>query len=466
MPGIESQPTSASNGGLFSSTSPEKGYPYPGQNEVNSEIEKRGIERISKADRETIVGLDLGLRERAKLKNKSTNDKDFTPNFVVDGYYWKPSRPDQYKTITIEEAIPRLAQTVDAIDSLNQRNLAEDLVVVRDTRRGLKIFLQEVIKKNNGEPLSPYRQYRKDVSGTEPHLIPPNVLDEGLLTVADLLQRMGEVYSGQTITDETLRRAVARRSEHTKLNESDYKNAFRRAEFRNRARLSEILNYDLSKVEFDFAWENDDAFWLFWEDMGIDGDRLRANRNERHESKRDQGYAGMYGGHEPAHFYQGHIVRNEIRTGKLDPSVGLQLIPVSTCYHLEGMAQTVGDLAGFETTLDEKLAVEVYRLEKRVLNNGLYFAEEGNSLDDIAKYMKRFTLKNTQAENKKLLIEGTTQPFERAYLPIYGISDYDIMQVKDNLGDISKLLPYWFRRPQTPDQLLPRQLRQLIKYAA
>ncbi|MEK7580910.1 MAG: hypothetical protein AAB512_01385 [Patescibacteria group bacterium] len=432
------------------------------------EAEKRSLERISKADRENVIGLDLWLREQAKERAQKPQPNgaiDHTPKFVVDGYIYRPRRPDLIPHVSLEEAIVNLDKTVKSINDLKIPELTDDWTVIRDSRAGLSVYLQETIRANKGEELSPYDSFVSQVAGYDTRLIPNPTLDNGLLKIADILGRMGEVASEGPHSTDTLRRAAARRSDRTRLSNKDFKNAFRRAEFRNRARLSEILGHDLSKVNFDFTWEQDDAFWMFWEEIGLEGDRLRVNEHERHDPKRDIGYAGMYGGHEPAHFYQAHEVRTAIKDKKLDPSVGLLLIPGPACYQLEGLAQTVGDLAGFETTLDEKLAVELYRLEKRALSNALIYVHRGNSIEEVAKWLQKYALKNRLAVSKKLLEEGTTKPFERAYLGLYGRVDYDLMQLNDAFGDISPLIPIWFRTPQTPDRMIPQPMRQVIKYA-
>lgn len=421
-------------------------------------------ERLSRSAIDTVIGLDFWLRERARTNIEPM--RDFTPKFIVDSYYHKP-KPDSIQLISLDEAIPELEKLVREIDQLGLDKLSSEWKVIRNSRSGLAVFLKDVIKKNRGEPLSRYKDYLSAVSGFEPRLFPEETFENSLLRIGDILQRMGELDTGEKITSERLRKGVANRSQHTRLDLNDFKNTFRRAELRNRARLSEILNCeDLKKVEFDFIWEKVDAFWMFFENMGPDEDNLRANSHERHQEKHDSGYAEMYGGHEPPHFYQGYLIKQEIRTRRLDPAVAYLIIPGPACYQLEGLAQTVGDISEFETTLDGKLAVELYRLEKRVLAHGLYLVEQGELIKDVARFMHKYTLKNSVGENKKLLTEGTTLPFERAYLPVYGISDYDIMQFKDNLGDISNLLPLWFRTPQTPDQMIPPFFRNLIRYAA
>lgn len=416
--------------------------------------ERSEILTLSKSIIRITAGYDMQLRQQSDGKQ-----------FIVDLYAYRPRRYEIDTGISREEAIAHFEAHARKIDQIGLNNLPPEWEFIRDSQRALAVYLREEDKIARGEPKIPYPQYLMAVLGIEPRLIPWPELDRNWDNVVNILQRMGEKFDANNV--ESVREAIRRRSKDTGLNtQEQVEGVFRRTDRKNRYKLAQILEQDLRDIKFDIVWEETDAFWRFWETLGPQRDYLRANWHERHQAKFDLGLAELYGGHEPEHFIFGALIRKEVQAGRLDPAAGLLTVPGPILFQLEGLAQTIGDLAEYELSLDGELAVELYRMEKRTLNNGLFLVEmDGVPIDQAAQRMRKYTPKNAIRENVQLLREGTERPFERAYLPVYGRSDYELMQLREKIGDgIVSLLPYWHRRPLTPDQFLNPPLRELVVY--
>jgi len=202
-----------------------------------------------------------------------------------------------------------------------------------------------------------------------------------------------------------------------------------------------------------------------YERMGLEGNTLFANWHERHRQSWDEGSIEMYATHEPLHFYYGYLVREEILKGNLDPAAGILPIPSPGCHQFEGIAQTVSHFASIDLSLDAQLAIGLYRLQKRALSNGLYLLETDPTLtiDQVADRIRTYIPLKNPEEIRTLLEEGTTRPFERAYLPIYGLADYEFMTfcIKANPQQKAKLLQLALSRPMTPAQLRQQEDRIL-----
>lgn len=468
----ELTPSSASNGGLFSHVnSSERGFPFHGQSGVNAELERRQIERLSKSIRHNLIGFDITCRTlSAQARILEGRGKPSTydgPSFIIDCYAYRPSKTETIEPVQKEEAIATSIDHINQIDSIGLTNLPREWAVIRGNLNAFVFYMREIERKQTGQPLTNIEEYKRQVVQIEDHLIPWARLDSNLDRIVDILQRMGELEDRdrRDISEEMIRKAVRSRSEKTRLTPNEFQQLFMMAHESNRAGLSRILDTDLTKVRFDFVTTASDEFWMFLESIGIEKDELLFNIHERHAENLDIGYAQMYGGHEPMHFIVGHLMRQKIRNGKIDPAAGLLVMPGPTSFQWEGLAQTVGDLAGFETSIDGKLATEVYRLEKRAIANGLHLLERGERLDEVVKTMRRYMLKTRTEIIRKLLTEGTTKPFERAFLSLYGRSDDALMQLRKKIGEgVRNLLPYWSSTPLTPEQFLNPPLSQLIDY--
>lgn len=415
--------------------------------------ERAEILALSKSIIRVTAGYDIQLRQKSDGQQP-----------IVDSYAYKPREDEVDLDISREKAIGDFEEHARKIDQIGLNNLPPEWEYIRDSQRALAVYLREGDKLAQGQLKTPYKEYIEAVDGYQPRLIPWPELDGNLGNIINILEGMGEKFD--PCSETSIRRVVKRRSEETKLDsQEDVEQAFWRADRRNRSRLAQLLGEEIKNVRFELQWSEENAFWRFFESIGPGGKMiLRSNWHERQRASYDNGLVEMYGGHEPSHFIVAALIGREITQNRLDPAAGLLIIPSPIGFQMEGIAQTIGDIAGFETTQDGKLAVELYRMEKRALANGLYLAEEGIDIAMVAirirKYMPRLGLD----EIRRLLKEGTEKPFERAFLVNYGRSDYAIMTLKDRIGDLRAFLDYWFKKPLTPRQFLNPPLEALVPF--
>ena len=413
-------------------TSSTTGPPTPERSEILT---------LSKSIIRITAGYDMQLRQQSSGKE-----------FIVDSYAYRPRRYDIDTNVSREEAINHFETHARKIDQIGLNNLPPEWEYIRDSQRALAVYLREQDKLARGEPKTPYDEYLKNVSGYEPHLIPQDYLEEHWENIIDILDDMGEKFNAHD--EESIRRALRKRNLDTRLTSPNaVEGTFWRADRRNRSKLAQILG------------EESEEFWRFVEEMGPEGEAiLRSNWHEIHRDSYDLGLAEMYGGHEPLHFLFGALIKKEVAEGRLDSAAGLLTIPGPSGFQLEGLAQTTTDILNYDVTQDGQLAVELYRVEKCDLANGLLLVEQGAPIEEVARSNRKYSLRAGIEGKTRLLRWGTRKPFDRAFQPNYARSDYAIMRLKSRIGDLSAFLPYWHKRPLTPRQFLNFPLTELINY--
>lgn len=436
------------------STSPEESSPAAPVTFPDRPLtpERTEVLKLSKSIIRITAGYDTQLRQTSSGKEP-----------IVDLYAYRPRRHEIDPNVSREEAINHFEAHARKIDQIGLNRLPPEWEYIRDSQQALAVYLREQDKLARGEPKTPYAEYLMSIDGYQPNLIPWIELDGNWDKVIDILDEMGEKFNTGSV--ESVRAIIRKRSRDTLLESTqDIERLFWRMDKRNRRHLTRILGTDIGNIKFDFRWEETDAFWRFFEVMDPDGEAyLRANWHERHRNSYDNGWVEMYAGHEPVHFFFGGLIGKQIREGRLDPAAGLLVIPGPAGFQMEGLAQTIGDIVGTEVSQDGELAVELYRMEKRALVNGLYLVEQEMAVEmaalRIRKYMPRFTLEGI----RKILKEGMERPFERAFLPNYGMSDYSILKLKERIG-VQAFVKHWFSRPQTHRQFLNPILQDLIPF--
>lgn len=399
---------------------------------------------LSRAITEVLTGFDLWLqRHRSR--------------FVIDMYITKPENPAAIVPIDQETALKRFRAHIAEIDQDPSQLLAGG-ELVRANLVSIITYCEEEARVAAGEPKMPYDLYLPLVSGVKPQLIPYVELRANRKDLVEKVHMTGFPIPDDENNLDALKVALGEYQEKNKVtSRGSIEAIFKRFFSRYRVQLGAILGEDLSSVNFEMVWRDRNEFWMMWERVEMDGDRLWANWNPRHRNNWDMGTIERYAIHEPAHFIAAHLMRQEIRAGRLDPAAGLLPIPSPACLKEEGVAQTLDELAGLKTTLDCQVSVASYRLEKRALVNGLYRVEQGEPIAEVVGAIRNYMpLKNDEGIGQ-LLIEGTTKPFERAYLPLYGLSDYALMSMLRRIGPEGMrnvLLSSLLRKPMTRAQLM------------
>lgn len=380
--------------------------------------------------------------------------------FLVDMYITKPD-PETIVPIDQDTALPRIRHHISTIDTMFREPLSADWALIRANLVATVAYREEEASVARGEEKTSYDEYLMLVSGVKPRLIPWEELQENRRALVTKIRSAGfYIPYGNQLDD--IKSALRSYQDRNRYNyKSEIERDFLRYTERYQTQLGDRLGEDLRQVKFEIVWKERNAFWMMWERIKLEGNYLWANWHPRQRPNWDKGTIERYAIHEPAHFNLAYLVGKEIEAGNLDPAVGIFLIPGPSCFHLEGLAQTLDDLVPLDITLDGRLSTAEYRLRNRALNNALFLAENGIAIDDVIAQVRDFMPLKSDEEIRQLVIEGTTQPFERAYLPLYGLSDFAFMQSLRQLGDGMRnlYLPQLFKRPMTRDQLMSPTLR-------
>lgn len=440
MPGVESQRSSASNGGLFSSTSPESGSLRLGQKEPKAPIDVNPKEMaiLSRAILSDVLGYDLWLKERNP--NEFCVDMDETPATT------------RIKPISEAEAIPAFKEHIKNIESLGE-NPSDILVVTHDRLIAQVTFREEIARTKAGEPKTPYDQYLRLIDGFGEKDVDKDVLEEGR---EHLITCVSEIDLPMSTDGEGLRSGLRNYNERNALSspkevETFY---FRYAE-RFRQKFASALGVNLSQVDYKFATKYRDEFWKFYERPGKSGNALWMNWHERHRQEFNIGLVEAYAPHEESHFDIGEVIHKEISEGRLEDIAGLITIPGPDSYYLEGLALTAHDWAGFNFTADGELGAAIYKLEKMALVKGFYLVEHGVDPKEATRDIARYIPVKTLDQIEHLLIEGTTDPFARAYQVVYGRAVMDFDEVANNLNHEKRIifLKEVAKKPRTRNQI-------------
>ena len=403
-------------------------------------VSKEERERLSRHIITTYAGIDDYL-----LQNSDGRE------FIGD--MWLVPKPTGVEPVPPDAAVKKLRSLSRKIDNIGLERLPQEWVWGQANLEALATYLEER-SKTNGQ-MMPYEEYLRKVSGFRPQLIPRDVQEADRAEVLFLLSRLG--YKFDENHDATIRAALqlylsANRIPTRGLVELNFK----RFDLRYRNQVGEMLGRtDLSLISFDFRWREEDAFWRMWERVETDGYHLDANWHPRQRKSFTYGATEGYAVHEPAHFEMAYSLSQEIKTGNLDPVAGIFTIPGPGCYVLEGIAQTMPELAGLELTDDGKLFLALYRSWVRTRTNGLYKLEMGVPMEEVILESRHFALDKTTSEMEADYRDGLSKPFDRAYLPVYGLSDYDLLIAKKRLGGaMDILLRDSFRRPMLREDII------------
>ncbi len=409
---------------------------------VEAEL-RRAKEKLSKAIIHDISSFDLWLRQtKGPLE------------FIVGYYITKPD--SGIEPIPQEESLPRLRGHRQTMAQIGLENLPPEFTLI-DARLGsIDTYFEEQEKLKRGEPKTILTDYAQAVDLFTPRLIPQKDIDDiREEEILGGLRRLGYAFTPNSEQSVRMALAVYHKGNQLKSKESIEYNYWRSAK-RYRHQLSQAIGQELSSVKYDIVWKDADAFWKGYERVEEGGNYLWLNENERHMGEYDHAIVETYALHEDLHMAQASLIASEIRGRRLDPAVGIVPSIGPDAYLLEGLAQTVGDLAEYDMTPDTKLGIGLYRLEKRALANGIQYVEGGATIDEVAHDLRKYIPLKDIDEIRKLLREATTKPFERAYMIVYGISDYEFCQLRQKFGNGMKnvLLRELVTKLRTRDQIM------------
>lgn len=403
---------------------------------------KKAKERLSRAIIRDISALDFWVRQQ-------TNGTDFR----VDMYITRPEEPIEPQPP--EVIVPRLQEHRQEMQRIGLKNLPPEFTLVDLRLAALIAYEVELQKSKLGEPLTEYQDNFRNINGYSPRLIPQHALDDSMGQMFDALEKTGLRFTRtKPVSVQAALRTYNVFNHLATL--QDIEAHYWRFARRYRFQLGILIAEDLSDVDYQAVWKSEDKWWKAWERIQLDGNELWLNKHPRHMGEYNNAVVEGYSVHEDPHFVQGEVLRREIRRRNLDPVAGIVTIPGPDSFQLEGLAQTTADLGDLELTTDGRLGITLYRTEKRALANGLLYVASGASVEEVAEDLRKYMPLKSIDEIRKLLREGIIKPFERAYLAVYGISDYEFLQLQQKFGTgiRSFLLKDLYHNIRTRDQIM------------
>ncbi len=405
--------------GTFLSTHPEGGFPYPGQRDINQTLSEDAIkekDRLSRAITRDVLAFNSWL----KIRNPD--------DFCVDAD--STTKTTRVEPINEAEALKRFRGHILSIDQMGEFT-PESFELARDRLVAQVAYREEIARTKRGEPKTPYNEYLTIVDGFGERDVDRHVLEDGRDRV---IKAAIECNIPLPNNNDGLMEGLRKYNDDAFLaSPKDIEAHYWLYAPRFRTKFAQALDVDLSRVDYEFIIKNKDEFWKFYERLEKTGNKLWLNRNKRHIGEYNRGLVESYAPHEDSHFDIGEVIRQEIASGKIDQVVGLITIPGPDAYYLEGIALTAHDWASFNLSDDGKLGASIYRLEKIALLKGLFDVEHGEPASAVTKEIARYIPLKTLDHIEALLVEGTTEPFARAFQPVYGRSVLDFEEIGNNL---------------------------------
>lgn len=402
-------------------------------------IPKKEREALALEVNTVLSGVDRFLMEASKEKN----------DFIIDMYNIPPI---ETSPIAPDEGARLMRELAHRINRRGIRRFPPEWVVGRDQLLASAAYLEE--RDKPAAEITPYRDYVQTISGMETRLIPSGKIERERSRVIAMLKAFGFNASGD---EESVRKAFA--SYHTLMtvrDEEDLIRGLKSAFYPFRARFATLMrNPKILETDFETRIVREDAPFMAWERVLAAGNFLDINYHETKRPQWGREELERYARHEGSHFIMGDMQAAEIEAGRLDSIAGYILIPGPACWPLEGIAQAIDDLSGIESNDNGKISTAIYRMYVRARTNALYYVEtRQKTIPEAVAYMLRYSPQKSEEEIAKDLTQGTTHPLWRPYLPIYGHSDWKIMNLAEKLNVEGKraVLNQLLTRPMTYSQ--------------
>lgn len=349
--------------------------------------------------------------------------------FIIDMYNIPPV---ETAPISPQDGVKQMRELAVKIDEKKDR-LPAEWEVKRDELIAASTYLEE--REKPFSQRMPYAECLRTISGFYPQEIPIPVLEADRKRLASLLRNAG--YPNANGDVEGLRQAYQEyHSRKLIYNVDSLKNGLTSGYYSFRAKLASALRRpNIYGTSFDIRIVEAEAPFMAWERILPEGKFLDINYFESKRSQWGWEEVERYARHEGAHFVMGDIQANEIRAGRLDSIAGYLLIPGPACWAMEGVAQTIDDLTGIQSGEDGRISIAAYRMFIRARNNVLYQLEYGfKTMQEGIQYMERYAPQKSSEEIERELVQGTQDPMWRPYLPVYGHSDWKIINLAERLS--------------------------------
>ncbi len=275
-----------------------------------------------------------------------------------------------------------------------------------------------------GEVL-PFSEYVKRVTGVTPQLIPESVIQKHKEIMYDHLKKMG--YNPDR---ESARKFIEKLT--VKKEE-----AMRQAKYCQEHLipiLLKSLGFKDLKIPYELKLVEVDDYWRGWTSTEPDGSFLM-RFNFFKDREWYQGDMEVLPLHEYGHFIQAANLTRGIKSGKINPFVGVTTVQDPHTFGGEGTANAILDLPEVEEALsphgllNRDRSVVGYYLR----NNAHIRINEGGNKDELLKYI----LDNNPFYPKDYIVKSLDRwkdnPSRRAYEYIYGISRFKHRQLLERL---------------------------------
>ncbi len=291
-----------------------------------------------------------------------------------------------------------------------------------------------------------FKEYINETIGVEPYTIPEKSIKIQRRLITDLVKKDGIDFTRESFEkfEESYRIFDPKIIEQTILESKDQV-------LRQVGNLVDLPN--MLRINIDF--KDVDAYWQNWVHGNLkDGITLTINLNKRN--------AFYFGDPELLAYHEicGHLLQMSywaegIRRGKINPSWGIITVHTPEQFLLEGLAQTITDIAFDQDSLSKEAvrAREFYRYRFYVYSNAHKMINEGVGVREVHDYVFDHLPFEPTSTILSEIRDRSLNVLLRSYQYVYAISDLFFKRVfaKGNVG--GELLSKLYKTPMDTRQL-------------
>lgn len=408
--------------------------------------------------------ISLDIRQRQPLREQVNRlywglDKWMAENnqgFIVDAYLQVP--PQDLELVTPEAFIIGAKGIRDSLKRKGLDRLTNEYKLLFGSLLASETFLDQRFGISGIQMSFP--EYYGKVAGDVLQPMSAEDLEQPRVEFLHLLSAKGFSFDPDDVM--SVREAYGKyHSRHKFSGRTAIETAFRNHDSTIRRHLSQAIDArELEDFDLESNWREEEAPWLCWFRIVPGEDKLSyvVDKNKTKINSWTWGTAERYPLHEGSgHGGMVHLQRLEAERSDKGPLMDVIPIPDPRHWVLEGVAQTLDELADIPLTLDGKLSVALYRMYVRARSQASFLMEfKGRNPEDVATEMFKYTPDRNFEEIVEELEKIKSDPFWRAYSPIYGRSDVEMLKIARGLQSAAKneLLQRLYREPMSRTQAM------------